>query len=51
MKFWRWLKRLFRRRRYLEVKRMPVGLERSARERGWRGQRLTRVMAEGEIKK
>ena len=38
MRLWRMLRRLFNRKRYFEVKRMPVGLERPERpaiERGY----------------
>jgi len=31
MRLWRMLRRLFNRKRYFEVKRMPVGLERRER--------------------
>lgn len=43
MRFWRLLKRMcFRKQRWLEVRRMPVGIERAAIERGWKGDRPAR---------
>lgn len=49
MKVWRWLKRLcFRKQRWLEVRRMPVGIERAAIERGWSGRRLAECAGRGE---
>ncbi|MBQ9526878.1 MAG: hypothetical protein IJR68_04640 [Fretibacterium sp.] len=44
MSIWRWLKRLcFRRQRYIEITRMPIGRERASIERGWSGERLARI--------
>lgn len=36
----RWVKRYLRRNRWLEVRRMPVGFERPAIERGYTGAEL-----------
>ena len=41
MKLWKLIKKMcFKKQRWFEVRRIPVGLERPAIERGWRGARM-----------